>query len=65
VLRATRDGRTFDVKANPVEQVRRYKEEIFSLYCPRLQKGNGFAVTTAGLIFPCAPRDRVVELLAR
>jgi hypothetical protein len=64
VLRATRDGRTFDIRPTPVEQVRRYKEEIFSLYCPRLQKRNGFAVITAGLIFPCAPRDRVVELMA-
>jgi hypothetical protein len=64
VLRATHDGKTFEVKANPVNQVRRYKEEIFSLYCPRLQKKNGFAVITAGLIFPCARRDEAARLMA-
>lgn len=64
ILRATREGKTFDIKTNPVIQVRRYKEEIYSLYCPRLQKRSGFAVITAGLIFPFAPRSRVVELLA-
>ena len=64
VLRATYDGRTFDLRVNPVEQVRRYKEEIFSLYCPRLEKRNGFAVITAGLIFTCTARNDVLELLS-
>ena len=64
VLRATLDGKTFEVKANPVNQVRRYKEEIFSLYCPRLQKKSGFAVITTGLIFPCARHDEVAKLMA-
>ncbi len=63
VLRATHDGKTF-LKRDPVQQVRRYKEEIFSLYCPRLRKGNGFAVITAGLIFPATNRQRVVEVIA-
>jgi hypothetical protein len=64
VLRATLDGKTFEVKANPVDQVRRYKEELFSLYCPRLEKKSGFAVITAGLIFPFACSDEVTRLMA-
>ena len=64
VLRATRDGRTFDVWPNPILQLRRYKEEIHQLYCPRLAQRNGFAVITAGLIFPFASRNRVAELMA-
>lgn len=64
ILRATRDGRTFDVWPNPALQVRRYKEEIHQLYCPRLEQRNGFAVITAGLIFPFASRDRIAALIA-
>jgi hypothetical protein len=64
VLRASHEGQTFDVWPNPVQQLRRYKEEIHQLYCPRLEQKNGFAVITAGLIFPFAPRDSVVALMA-
>lgn len=64
ILRATRDGRTFDVWPNPIRQLRRYKEEIHQLYCPRLEQRNGFAVITAGLIFPFASRERVTALMA-
>ena len=58
ILRANHDGRAFDVWPNPVLQLRRYREEIHQLYCPRLNERNGFAVITAGLIFPFAARDR-------
>ncbi len=64
VLRASRDGKTFDIWPNPVWQLRRYKEEIHQLYCPRLEGRNGFAVITAGLIFPYAPLKRVAALMA-
>lgn len=64
ILRASRDGKTFDVWPNPVLQLRRYKEEIHQLYCPRLEQKNGFAVITAGLIFPFASRKSVAELMA-
>ena len=64
VLRASHEGQTFDVWPNPVQQLRRYKEEIHQLYCPRLEQKNGFAVITAGLIFPFAARDSVVALMA-
>ncbi len=63
-LRATRDGRTFEVWPNPILQLRRYKEEIHQLYCPRLEQRNGFAVITAGLIFPFATRDRIAALMS-
>ena len=64
ILRASHEGQTFDVWPNPVQQLRRYKEEIHQLYCPRLEQKNGFAVITAGLIFPFAARDSVVALMA-
>jgi hypothetical protein len=64
ILRANHDGRTFDVWPNPILQLRRYKEEIHQLYCPRIDERNGFAVITAGLIFPFATRERVKELMA-
>ena len=64
ILRATQDGRTFDVWPNPVLQLRRYKEEIHELYCPRLAQQNGFAVITAGLIFPFATLEKVTALMA-
>ena len=63
-LRASRDGKDFDVWPNPVKQLRRYKEEIHQLYCPRLEERGGFAVITAGLIFPFASQDSVKALLA-
>ena len=62
-LRANRDGRTFDIWPNPVLQLRRYKEEIHQLYCPRLDERNGLAVITAGLIFPFATGERVRALM--
>ena len=56
--------RTFSLQAgNPVERVFRYKNEIYELYCPRLQHRSGFAVITAGIIFPFAQTNRVIALL--
>jgi hypothetical protein len=64
-LVATKDGKTFSMEAdNPIEKVYRYKNEIFELYCPRLQQGAGFAVITAGVIFPFADDKRVRDLFA-
>ncbi|NOC91934.1 nuclease-related domain-containing DEAD/DEAH box helicase [Ruegeria sp. HKCCD6604] len=62
-LWAKRDGKTFCVqKDNPVSKVNLYKKEIFDLYCPRLQKGNGWAAITAGVIFPFARTNEVKNL---
>ncbi|MGO4673320.1 UvrD-helicase domain-containing protein [Bosea sp. 2YAB26] len=62
-LWAERDGEEFCIqKDNPVSKVNLYKKEIFELYCPRLQTGNGWAAITAGVIFPFA-RASEVKLL--
>jgi hypothetical protein len=53
-------GKTFSREAeNPINKILLYKEELFDLYCPRLDNQAGFAVITAGLIFPCSPRSEV------
>ena len=65
ILKATKDGETFPLqKENPVEKVRRYKQEIYDLYCPRLDHKLGLAVITAGVIFPFAEDKRVKELFS-
>lgn len=63
-LWAEKDGRTFCIqRENPVSKVNLYKKEIFDLYCPRLQKGNGWAAITAGVIFPFARTKELAVLL--
>lgn len=58
-----RDGKRFShQRNNPVEKVIRYKKEITELYCPRLNKNNGYAAITAGVIFPFADDARVFRL---
>lgn len=53
-------GKIFSREAeNPINKILLYKEELFDLYCPRLNNRAGFAVITAGLIFPCSPRSEV------
>ncbi len=65
VLLAKKDGKRFSLQSqNPIEKVFRYKQELHELYCPRLEKNAGFAVITAGVIFPCAQDKRVNELLS-
>lgn len=49
-------------KENPIEKICLYKEEIFNLYCPRLDQKAGLAVITAGVIFPFVEDNRVKEL---
>jgi hypothetical protein len=64
-LWAEKDGREFSVQRNnPVSKVNLYKREIFDLYCPRLQRGNGWAAITEGVIFPFADSASVKNLLA-
>lgn len=53
-------GKTFSRESeNPINKILLYKEELFDLYCPRLDDRAGFAVITAGLIFPCSPRTEI------
>lgn len=56
------NGRKVVITKNPVSQIKRYKDEIYNLYCPRLKTQSGFSVITAGLIFPFASKKRVEEL---
>lgn len=55
--------RTFSrEKDNPVTKIELYKEEIFNLYCPRLQQKSGFGAITAGIIFPFTEKKRIEDL---
>lgn len=64
-LWARKDGREFCIQnQNPVTKVNLYRKEIFDLYCPRIQTGNGWAAITAGVIFPFAQSERVKDLLS-
>lgn len=60
-LLGKKDGRSFEVR-HPLEQVMRYKREIHELYCPRLAKKFGYAVITAGVIFPFADDEALSTL---
>ncbi len=65
ILMGSRDGKQFSLeKQNPVTKIDVYKEEIYNLYCPRLETNSGFGTITAGVIFPFATREQVSELLA-
>lgn len=57
-----RDGKEHRIES-PVEKVRRYKNEIYNLYCPSLPDRSGFAFITAGIIFTKTPRRFVEQLL--
>lgn len=65
ILLAKKDGKRFSLQnQNPIEKVFRYKQELYELYCPRLEKNAGFAAITAGVIFPYAKDKKVNELLS-
>ena len=61
-LRAQKDGRDFS-RESPIDQIRRYEDDIFELYCPRLDQRAGRALITAGLVFAKVPRHQIVTLL--
>ena len=48
---------------NPIQQIHKYKREIFELYCPRLAQKSGFAVITSGIILPFSEEEQVKNLL--
>ena len=65
MMARNRDGVGFSREAeNPVAKVRRYKEEIFNLYCPNLAGEAGLAAITAGVIFTRTLGSEVEQLLA-
>lgn len=48
----------------PIRQIRLYKDEIYNLYCPRLDDRIGLAAITAGLIFTKIPQEDVSSILS-
>ena len=48
---------------SPINQIKLYEDEIFNLYCPRLDDRYGKAVISAGLIFTQIPQAMVNRLL--
>ena len=48
---------------SPINQIKLYEDEIFNLYCPRLDDRYGKAVISAGLIFTQIPQVMVDRLL--
>lgn len=54
-------GKKFQ-KENPVRKILQYKEELFELYCPRLDDKAGLAVITAGLVFTKSDRSDVEQV---
>lgn len=60
-LYAERDGRSFRVD-NPFTKIKRYKDAIFNVYCPRLQERFGYAAIVGSVVFPYASRHRLLQL---
>ncbi len=48
---------------NPIPKIDLYKDEIYTLYCPRLPKASGFGVIVSGVIFPRSSREQAEKLL--
>lgn len=64
LMARNREGITFSRETeNPVSKVRRYKEEIFNLYCPNLSDERGLGAITAGVILTQVPRAVAKSLL--
>ena len=49
---------------NPIRQIKLYKEDIFYLFCPRLDDKSGLAAITSGLIFTKIPQAEVSRILS-
>lgn len=59
-----KDGKIFSRESdNPVRKIDLYKQELFELYCPRLDDRFGLAAITAGVVFPCSESPQVHRLL--
>lgn len=58
-------GGTEEVLEDPVGKIRLYRDELFNLYCPRLQRPAGVAAVTAGLVFARAKESSIRPLLGK
>lgn len=62
-LMARQNGHAFSLERdNPVQKIQLYKDEIYSLYCPRLPSKSGFGTIVAGIVFPFAEAAAVERL---
>jgi len=61
-LFASKNGHSFAL-SNPIKQVDDYRKLIYEIYCPRLAEGKGFGAITAGVIFTCATKTQVAQIL--
>lgn len=56
-------GKIFSKESeNPVKKILLYEDELFNLYCPRLDHKAGRAVITAGLVFTRSSHAKVKEV---
>jgi hypothetical protein len=63
ILIGKKNGEEFSLQSqNPIEKINIYKKELHELYCPRLNQKAGFAVITAGVIFPFAKEEEIKKL---
>ena len=62
-LNTLQDSIRYNSSPKPINQIKLYEDEIFNLYCPRLDDYSGKAVISAGLIFTRIPQAAVDRLL--
>ncbi|MGO8034945.1 NERD domain-containing protein [Rhizobium leguminosarum] len=60
-LCAQNGNKSFKVD-NPFTKIKRYKEAIYNIYCPRLRKKYGYAAVVGSVVFPFARRERLLSL---
>ena len=64
-LKGRKKNGTYFPAKNPIDQILLYEEELFELYCPRIDARAGRrAVITAGLVFPFSPRREVERVFS-
>ncbi|MFY0700379.1 MAG: NERD domain-containing protein/DEAD/DEAH box helicase [Bermanella sp.] len=63
-LWAEKKGKVFSIEdKNPVKQAANYRAALYGIYCPRINKKNGFGLITCGVIFPNANEKDLLSLL--
>lgn len=58
------NGETFRER-DPLTQARIYRDEIFELYCPRLEERMGYAAISVGVVFPNAAEIELKALFPK
>ena len=65
LLMATKNGKQFPLRSNPVEQIYTYRRELQELYCPRLGRRAELKNITGGIIFTRSSTEAAKEFLAQ